>query len=112
MRSAHTSRSWACSYQPSRRAPTKSARHGDVRSSTGLSLRAALDELDPVLVRIAHEAQARAALADRVGRTLGLDALPGQALQGRVQIVDGDRNVAVAGADLVRVDAEVVGQLE
>ena len=35
-----------------------------------------------------------------------------QALEGRVEIVDRDRDVAVARAELVGVDAEVVGQLE
>ena len=73
---------------------------------------AALDQLDAVAVGVAHEAQARAALAHGVGRLLGLDALPGQAGQRRVEVVDGDRDVVVAGAQLVGVDAEVVGQLQ
>src|SRR4051794_6975845 len=72
----------------------------------------ALDELDPVAVRIADEAQARAALADAVRRLLGLDALLAQALEGAVEILHGDRDVVVAGAELVAVDAVVVGQLE
>src|SRR5437660_8018339 len=35
----------------------------------------ALDQLDPVAIGVAHEAQPRAAVADRVRRTLGLDSL-------------------------------------
>ena len=46
----------------------------------------ALDQLDPVAVGIAHEAQAVAALADRVGRALGLDALPGERGERRVEV--------------------------
>ena len=38
----------------------------------------ALDQLDPVAVRVAHEAEPRAALAHLVGRLLGLDALLGE----------------------------------
>src|SRR3954465_2967217 len=72
----------------------------------------ALDELDPVAVRIADEAQARAALADAVRRLLGLDALLREALERAVEVLDGDRDVVVAGAVLVAVDAVVVGQLE
>ena len=33
-------------------------------------------------------------------------------LERRVHVVDGDRDVAVGGAELIRVDAEVVRQLE
>ncbi len=39
----------------------------------------ALDQLDAVAVRVAHEADPRAALAHAVGRLLGLDALPAEA---------------------------------
>src|SRR5690348_1571761 len=73
---------------------------------------AALDQLNPVAIRIAHEAQAVAALADRVGRALGLDPLLLQTRQRGVQVGGGDRNVAVGGTELVGVHAEVVGQLE
>src|SRR5919197_3742362 len=65
-----------------------------------------LDELDPVAVRIAHEAEPRAAFAHAIGRPLGLDSLPGEPLQRPVEVVDRDGDVAVAGAELVRVDAE------
>ena len=72
----------------------------------------ALDHLDSVAVRIAHEADPRAALAQAVRRLLGLDALLGEVRQRGVQIVDGQRDVVVARAEVVGVDAVVVGQLE
>src|ERR671924_1153327 len=72
----------------------------------------ALDELDPVLVWIADEADPRAPLAHPVRRPLRLDPLSRQFLERRVEVVDGQRDVAVAGPDLIRVDAEVVRQLE
>src|ERR671922_2821597 len=72
-----------------------------------------LDQLDPVAVRITHEANPRAALADAVWRPLRLDAGRSEALERLVEVIGRDRNVAVAGADLVRlVTSEVVGQLE
>ena len=61
---------------------------------------------------IADEAEARAALTHRVRRALGLDPLRGQARQRRVEIVHGQGYVTVACAELVRVDAEVVRELE
>src|SRR5215211_2697294 len=71
-----------------------------------------LDELDPVAVRIAHEAQAVAALAHGVRRLLGLDALPRELGECAVEILGRDRDVVVAGAEVVAVDARVVGELE
>src|SRR6185295_16317665 len=73
---------------------------------------AAFDELDPVAVRVADEAEPRAAFAHRVGRALGLDPLPRELLERPVEVVHAQRDVAVGGAELVRVDAEVVGELE
>src|SRR5206468_3993634 len=70
------------------------------------------DELDPVAVRVADEAEPRSAFAHGVRRPLGLDALLCQPGQRAVEVVHGQRDVAVAGAELVGVDAEVVGQLE
>src|SRR5262245_32411091 len=72
----------------------------------------ALDQLDAVLIRVADEAEPAAARADGVGRPLGLDALLGELGERLVEVADGHRDVPVAGADLVRADAEVVGQLE
>ena len=72
----------------------------------------ALDQLDAVAVRVADEAEPRAALAYLVRLALGLDALGGQALERAVEVLDRQRDVPVAGAELVGVDAEVVGQLE
>ena len=79
------------------------------RSSHSLSL---LDQLDAIAVRIADEADPRAALAHPVRRLLGLDALARRAAERAVEVVDGQRDVVVAGAELVGVDAVVVGQLE
>ena len=73
-------------------------------------LRAALDQLDPVAVWIAYEGDERATLAHLIFRALGLDSLGGQLVQRRVDVVHRDRDVAVAGAELVGVDAEVVRQ--
>src|SRR5688500_15578661 len=47
---------------------------------------ALLDQLDSIAVRVAHEAQPRAAVAHGVGRLLRLDALLGEALEGRVDV--------------------------
>src|SRR5207237_1821993 len=47
-----------------------------------------------------------------IRRLLGLDALRAESLERRVEIVDRDRDVTVAGPELVRGDGEVVGQLE
>src|SRR3954454_252498 len=74
---------------------------------------ALFDQLDPVAVRVAHEAEPRAAVADRVGRPLGLDADARQALERRVQVVDRERDVPVAGPDVVGlVLVPVPGELE
>src|SRR5579875_442619 len=88
----------------------------DTRSSSdrppSLSLRA-LDDLDPVAVRVTHEAESVAALAHPVGRALRLDPLLGQTREHRVEIVGRDRDMAVASADLVGLAAaDVVGQLQ
>ena len=72
-----------------------------------------LDQLDPVLVRVAHEADPRAALAHLVGRALGLDPDARELLERGVQVVDGQGDVAVARADVVRaVLVFVPGQLQ
>src|SRR5919198_2039333 len=96
---------WAPTYPAKAHAAVATSR----RNLCGLR---GLDELDPVPVGIAHEAQARPALPHAIGRALGLDSLSGEALQRRVEIVDRDRDVPVAGAELVAVDAEFVRQLE
>src|SRR3954464_6698766 len=62
---------------------------------------APFDELDPVAIRIAHEADPRPALTDAVRRLLRVDALRGQVVQRAVEVVDGKRDVVVAGAELV-----------
>ena len=64
-----------------------------------------LDQLDPVAVRVTHEAQARSALAHAVGRLLGLDALARELLERRVEVVGADRDVAVGRPEVVRVHA-------
>ena len=70
--------------------------------------RACFDQLDAIAVGIAHEADARAALADRVRRPLRLHALLVQRGQRAVEVGDADRDVAVARADLVGLGAAVV----
>ena len=72
-----------------------------------------LDQLDAVAVGIADERDARTALAHLVRRLLGLDAVLGrQRPELAVEVVGGDRDVVVARAELVRVDAMVIGQLQ
>src|SRR6476469_3959853 len=85
-----------------------------VRCAVGCSrwLVCAPDDLDPVVVRVSHERQPRASFADLVRRTLRLDALLREALERSVQVLDADRDVAVAGALLVGSTVVVVGQLE
>ena len=100
---------WSRRPRPRPRSPAASW-SGAGGSTSGAS--AGLDELDPVPVRIADEADPAAALAHLVGRLLGLDALAGKALERPVQVLDGHGDVVVAGAHLVRVDAVVVGQLQ
>src|SRR5215207_3534927 len=85
-----------------------------LRAVGGLAdgLLALFDELDAVPVRVTDEAQPRAALAHGIGRLLRLDAHAGETLERAVHVLDGDRDVVVARAELVALDAVVVGQLE
>src|SRR4051794_29192219 len=71
-----------------------------------------LDDLHPVVVWIAHEAQPRAALADRVRRALRLDALLPELRQRRVEVRHADRDVTVSGAVVVRTAVVVQRQLQ
>src|SRR5438132_10991128 len=63
---------------------------------------AAIDQLDPVAVRVADEADARAALAHAVRLAFGLDALLLQPRQRLVDVVDAHCDVPVARSELVR----------
>src|SRR2546423_10842350 len=90
-------------HQPSAELNTTSRNEFEPRSMTaserGVLIRsAALDELDAIAVRVAHEADPRAALAHPVQRLLRLDALLRQRREDAVEVVDGDRDVVVAGA--------------
>src|SRR4051812_43095203 len=91
---------------PYPRRPSRGPRGGRCAGS------GALDELDPVAVRVADEADPGAAGADLIGRLLRLDALLAQPRERAVEILDGERDVVVARAELVGVDAEVVRELE
>src|SRR5579871_1970356 len=73
---------------------------------------AAIDELDPVVVRVADEAEQRPALAHPVGLALGLDALVLQPREGFREVVHADGDVAVGGPHLVGPAVGVMGQLE
>ena len=86
--------------------PTRAARPGGDLTH--------LDQLDAVPIRVADEADAGAlgAATGPVGGLLRIDSLGGQSLEGAVEVLDADRDVVVAGAQLVGVDAVVVGQLE
>ena len=65
-----------------------------------------------IAVWVADEAESGAPLAHGVRRALGLDPLAGELLERPVEVVHCKRDVAVAGAQLVGVDAEVVGELQ
>ena len=58
----------------------------------------ALDQLNPIVVGIANEAQERPALVDRVGGTLRLDPLTRETLERLGHVVDGERDVSVGRA--------------
>src|SRR6266540_2380104 len=73
---------------------------------------AALDDLDPVAVRVADEAQERAALAHAVRLPFRPDSLLAEPLERVCEIVDADRDMAVAGAELVCAAVVVERQLE
>ena len=73
---------------------------------------AAVDQLDAVAVRILDEADQRAALAHAVGLAFGLDALLLQLRERLLEVVDADRDVAVAGAEVVGAAVVVERQLE
>src|SRR2546421_926189 len=75
-------------------------------------LAASVDELDPVTVRIADEADQRAALADAVRLALSLDSLRLQLRKRPFEVVDADRDVAVPSAELVCASIVVERQLE
>src|SRR4051794_13946354 len=73
---------------------------------------AAFDQLDPVTVRILHEAEPRPSFADAVRLALRLDSRVLQPRKGRVEVVDADRDVAVARPLLVGASVMVERQLE
>src|SRR3954452_9608130 len=72
------------------------------RSLTGS---ASFDQLDAVAVRVPDEADPGATIADPVGRLLGLDAVAAEPLERPVEVVDRQRDVVVARAELVGLDA-------
>src|SRR6266496_866439 len=63
-------------------------------------------------IRIAHEAQQRAALAHAVRLAFRLDPLLTQPFERHGEVVDRQGDVSVPGSELIRVDAEVVCQLQ
>src|SRR5204863_10048854 len=75
-------------------------------------LTAPLDQLDPVAVRILHETEPRASFADAVRLALRPDSRILQSREGRIEVVDADRDVAVTGAEVVRTAIVVEGELE
>src|SRR5439155_25779713 len=99
-----------------RRVPARSRREqrrGAVsrRGKSGL-LAAAVDQLDPVVVRVADEAEQRAALAHAVRLPLGLDALLFQRGERLPEVVDREGDVSIPRADVVRAAVVVERELE
>src|ERR1700757_3479504 len=81
-------------------------------SLTAALFPAAVDQLDAVAVGILDEADQRAAFAHPVGLAFGLDALLLQLRERRLEVVDADGDVPVAGAEVVGAAVVVEGQLE
>src|SRR5581483_5755647 len=73
---------------------------------------AALDQLDPVAVWVPDEADPGAAGAHLIRRPLRLDALLRQRRERRVEVLDAEGDMAVAGAEVVRPTVMVERQLE
>src|SRR6476659_10035476 len=70
------------------------------------------DDLDPVTVWVADEAEPRAAFAHLVWIALGLDALLLQRGERLLEVIDPDRYVPVGGSQLVGPAVGVPRQLE
>src|SRR4051812_37033810 len=87
------------------------ARGSGPRAASPL-LPGAVDQLDPVAVRVLDEADERAALTDAIRLSFRLDALLLQLLERRLEVVDRKRDVAVARADVVRAAVMVERELE
>ena len=79
-----------------------------------MRLAGALDQLDPVAVGVADEADSRpfGSPTGAVRRLLRPDAVARQFVESPLQVLDRERNVVVARSEVVRVDPVVVGQLE
>src|SRR5262249_54941027 len=95
---------------PRRRRPRPTPRSCRAESRSNPALQ--LDDLDPVLVRIADDADPIAAVPHRVRRALRLDPLLGQAGERAVEVVHPDRDVPVPAAEVVRTAVVVEGELE
>ena len=59
------------------------------------------DDLDPILIRVADEAEPVAAVAHRVRRALRLDPLLGETSKRSVEVVHADSDMSVGGAEAV-----------
>src|SRR5581483_5681190 len=75
-------------------------------------LSAAIDDFEPIAIRVADEADERAAFADAVRLPFRLDPLPGELRERGGEVVDADGDVAVASAEVVGAPVVVVRQLE
>src|SRR5258706_4246137 len=92
-------------------APSGSCAPGEPCRASG-SGAAAVDQLDSIVVGVAHEAEKRTALAHAVGLALRLDALLLQLRERLCQVIDSERNVPVPRAHLVRPPVVIEGELE
>jgi hypothetical protein len=70
------------------------------------------DQCLKLAVRIAYEADSRPTLTHPVRLTLGVDSLLVEAGEPFVEVVDGERDVAVAGAEIVGTSVLVERQLQ
>src|SRR5689334_15481463 len=103
---------WPARRRRARRPRPSGRGREDQRVDGGSLSGAAFDELDAVLVGILHEAEAVPSGAHRIRRPLGLDSLLLQPRERPVEVVDRERDVTVARAEVVRSPVVVVRELE
>src|SRR4051812_14088918 len=84
-----------------------------VTPTSGWELRALrFDELDLVAVGVFDEGDDRGAALDRAGLASDLAAAAAYAVAGLRDVGNADRDVAIGAAEVVALDAVVVGELE
>src|SRR2546425_66119 len=91
---------------------TMRVRSTTIRGGLPGHARPGLDELDPVAARVLDEGDLRRAVLHRPGLADNSSTLHPELLAATVDVVDAERDVPEAGAELVAVRVPVVRQLE